>query len=120
MPGLPARQSKNKKKGGCVVGRGCSGGRGVGPQHTCRKGPQRGHGPSEGEGQAKARRWGRFLGCRVTTAGAVYGGGVAQGQGQHQRTWGNSRQIVFTRLVKTASVETLELPAVVAEFESTA
>lgn len=56
----------------------------------------------------------------MTTAGAVYGGGVAQGQGQPWRTGGNSRQIVFTRLVKTVSVETLELPAVVAEFESTA
>lgn len=56
----------------------------------------------------------------MTTAGAVYGGGVAQGQGQPRQTGGNSRQIVFTRLVKTVSVETLELPAVVAELESTA
>lgn len=82
---------------------------------TARRGSRR-----EREGQAQARRRGRFPGCRVTTAGAVYGGGVAQGQGQPRRTGGNSRQIVFTRLVKTVSVETLELPAVVAELESTA
>lgn len=100
----------------------CSGleGWGAGLQHTCRKGPQWGEGPSKGEGQAKLRRWGHFPGCRVTTAGVVYGGGVAQGQGQPRWTGGNSRQIVFTRLVKTVSVETLELPAVVAELESTA
>lgn len=72
-------------------------------------------------GWGEVRRWGCFPGCRVATAGAVYGGsGVAQGQGQPQRTGGNSSQIVFTRLVKTVSVETLELPAVVAELESTA
>lgn len=33
-----------------------------------------------------------------------------------QRTGGNSRQIVFTPLVKTASVEMLNVPAVVADF----
>lgn len=69
--------------------------------------------PARGAGEAAGFFF--FPGCRVTTAGAVYGG-VAQGQGQPRRPGGNSRRIVFTPLVKTATVEMLNVPAVVVDF----
>ena len=50
--------------------------------------------------------------CRVTTAGVVYGS-VAQGQGQPADQGGNSGWIVFTPLVKTPTMETSYVPAVV-------
>lgn len=43
---------KKKKKRLRGIGGWCE----AGPQHTCRKGPQRGEGPDEREGQAEARR----------------------------------------------------------------
>lgn len=55
----------------------------------------------------------------MTTAGVVYGG-VAQGQGQPGgpggRGAGTGRRIVFTPLVKTATVELLNVPAVIVDF----
>lgn len=51
----------------------------------------------------------------MTTAGVVYGG-VAQGQGQHGGPGGNSGRIVFTPLVKTATVGMVNMPAVLVDF----
>lgn len=53
--------------------------------------------------------------CSEATAGVVWPKGKVSPVNQ-----GDSMRIVFTPIVKTASVEMLNVPAVIVEFESTA
>lgn len=75
--------------------------------------------PARGAGKSA----GGIHGCRVTAAGLL-DGAWPKGKAQWARRWsregeeGNIR-IVFTPLVKTASVELPNVPAVVVDFKST-